>query len=114
MDELDIIAKTAMDRLIKVGDFCEVVSDKFVDHGTKRGHVVYVTGSKAIPENAEDLYNQRIKFMVLLMNRDGHVDTSKGIFLMDPRSIQKVSPKKQEMLTKIFESDFGEDDETTN
>lgn len=112
MDELDIVAKTAMERLIKHGDFCEVVTDKFVEQGTKRGHVVYVAGQKAIPENPEDLYTQRIKLLVHLMDREGHILTDKGIYLMDPDSLQKVKESKQAILEKIRDEDFYPDEST--
>ena len=112
MDELDIVAKTAMERLIKDGDFCEVVSDKFVEHGTKRGHVVYVAGHKAIPENPEDLYTQRIKLLVHKMDRQGHVLPDEGVYIMDPSSLQKVKQSRQDIFRKILEEDFGKDEST--
>lgn len=111
MDEMDIIAKTAMDRLIKHGDFCEIVSDKFVEQGVKRGHIVYVAGSKAIPEDPEDMYNQRVKLLIHIVDHGGHVKLPE-VYMMDPRSLQKVDSSKQKKLEGIFKGDFEQDEST--
>lgn len=97
-------------KLIRTGDFCEVVSDKFAEEtGVKRGHIVYVAGHKALPENENDPYTQRIKFFVNLVSRDGHVDSNK-LYLVDPRSILKVTKKKQEKLLSIAKADHDTQD----
>lgn len=98
---------TGNTKLIHNNDFCEIVTDKFAEADVKRGHVVFVAGHKALPEDETDPYTQRIKFLVHLV-RDEHVLTDK-IFIMDPRSLQKVASGKQKRLTKIFKQDFSED-----
>ena len=86
-----------MTNLIRNGDFCEVVSDKFVEHGVKRGHVVYVAGHKALPIAENDPYTQRIKFLVHTYN---HLtfEMSKELYLMDPASIMRLGDKENELL----------------
>ena len=92
-------------KLIHTADFCQIVSDKFAeDTGVKRGHIVYVAGLKALPEDENDPYTQRIKFFVNLVSHDGHVDGSK-LYLVDPRSIQKVGKLRQKKLLSIAKAD---------
>ncbi len=99
-------------KLIRTGDFCEIVSDKFEEEaGVKRGHMVYVAGHKALPESENDPYTQRIKFFVNLVSIDGHVDGTK-LYLLDPRSLLKVKAGKQKKLLKIAKSDH--DTNSTN
>lgn len=96
-------------KLIHPTDFCQIVSDKFAeDTGVKRGHIVYVAGLKALPEDDADPYTQRIKFFVNLVSRDGHVD-GKQLYLVDPKSIQKVSKLKQKKLLAIAKADYEPD-----
>lgn len=92
-------------KLIIGGDFCQITSDKFAeDTGVKRGHLFYVAGHKALPENEADPYTQRIKFFGHLVSKDGHIDSSK-LYLVDPRSIAKVSKGKQKKLLDIAVDD---------
>lgn len=86
-----------MSKYINTGDYCEIVSDKFVNEGVKRGHIVYVAGHKALPIAENDPYTQRIKFFVNLVNFTGVVMTDK-LFLMDADSLLKVSEDRQEWL----------------
>ena len=92
-------------KFINSGDFCEIVSDKFAeDTGVKRGHIVYVAGLKALPESEADPYTQRIKFFTHLVSHDGHIDASK-LYLVDPKSLSKVSKSKQKKLLKVAVED---------
>lgn len=75
-----------MTKYIMTGDFCEIVTDKFVEEGIKRGHVVYVAGHKALPITEEDPYTQRIKFLVHLYNPIQKT-MGKELYLMDAVSI---------------------------
>ncbi len=87
------------------GDFCQIVSDKFAEEtGVKRGHLFYVAGHKALPEDEADPYTQRIKFLGHLVDHDGHIDSSK-LYLVDPRSLTKVSKSKQKKLLNIAVKD---------
>jgi hypothetical protein len=90
---------------IRTGDFCEIVSDKFTEQtGVKRGHIVYVAGHKALPEDESDPYTQRIKFFVNLVSNDGHVDGGQ-LYLVDPKSLLKVGKSKQKKLLKMAKTD---------
>lgn len=93
-----------LENLIYQNDFCEVVSDKFVEHGVKRGHRVLVIGSKAFPVEESDPYTQRIKFLVHKLDGD-HVFPV-DIYIMDPISLAKVSKSEQERLTSVLTTDF--------
>lgn len=91
--------------LIRVGDFCSIVTDKFAaDIGVKRGHLLYVAGHKALPESDTDPYTQRIKFFAHIVDHNGHIDASQ-LYLVDPVSIQKVGKGKQKKLMKIAVQD---------
>lgn len=87
--------------LIKVGDFCEVVNDKFTEWGVKRGHLVHVVGHRVLPLTEEDPYTQRIKFLVRLTDKE-HRPTGNQLYLMDPVSILPVSNRRQKSLKKRF------------
>jgi hypothetical protein len=92
-------------KYITDGDFCEIVSDKFVEHGVKRGRVVWIAGHRAFPIAENDPYTQRIKFMVHL-TEDQHVKPALGLFIMDPDSLFKLLPKDQAILKEIMDADF--------
>lgn len=92
-------------KYIRNGDFCQIVSDKFEEHGVKRNTLVYVVGTKALPMSEEDPYTQRIKMVVHLVDHNLHVIFDK-MYIMDPDSIQKVDENKQKNLTGILELDF--------
>lgn len=92
--------------LIHNGDFCEIVTDKFLHENVKRGHLVYVVGHKALPTDETDPYTQRIKFLAHLV-KDEHV-IAKEIYVIDPVSLAKVPERKQKRLVSIFIKDFQE------
>lgn len=94
------------DSFIRQGDFCEIVSDKFIHENVKRGHYVYVAGLKALPISDNDPYTQRIKCFVHLLNGD-HIESFE-IYVMDPDSLQKVNKSKQKKLGKFLKDDFGQ------
>lgn len=95
-------------KYIRSGDFCQIVSDKFADIGVKRNTLVYVVGTKAIPESEEDPYTQRIKMLVHLVGVGDHVNFE-HVYIMDPNSIQKVDENKQEHLITVLEEDFKDE-----
>lgn len=98
-----------MTKYIVDGNFCEIVTDKFVEQGVKRGRLVYVAGHRALPIAENDPYTQRIKFMVHLLEGES-VKPMLGLFLMDPDSLAKVDDNKQEKLEAIFKDEFQEED----
>lgn len=95
--------------LIKTNDFCEIITDKFEEEGYAKGSYVFVAGAKAIPEDKDDLYTQRIKFFVHMLVDNKHVNVESGLFMMDPRSLKKLSKAKQRKLFKILEADFSKE-----
>lgn len=97
---------TATGKLIRVGNFCEVVTDKFVEEGIKRGHTVYVAGHKALPISEEDPYTQRIKFFVHLYNLHDF-SMGKEIYLMDPNSILPFDEISQKNFLEEYKAANG-------
>jgi len=98
----------SMKDLIRPMDFCEIVTDKFVDQGVKRGHLVFVASLKALPISEEDPYTQRVKAFVHLVV-DDHVIIP-DIYAMDPTSLARVSPVKQRNLSNILKQDFANEE----
>lgn len=99
-----------MSRYIRNQDFCEVVTDKFEEHGVKRGHVVYVAGHKALPISEEDPYTQRIKFFTHLFNQHTG-EIAPALYLMDPMSILPVSESLQEKYMALLEFMYNADED---
>ena len=93
-------------KLIRSGDFCEVITEKFTDKDLKRGQLVYVAGAKALPISEEDPYTQRIKFFVHLVENN-IVDTSQ-LYLMDANSLLKASVARQKKSTKLLREQVQE------
>ena len=85
-------------RLINQGDFCKLVVDHLADHGLKRGNHVYVAGMKAFPIEEKDPYTQRIQCLVHKATKSGEIDLDEGFYVVDPDSLEKVKPKKQEAM----------------
>lgn len=99
-------------KLIKAGDFCYVITDKFVEYGVPEGDVVYVIGHRAIPEDENDPYTQRVKFFVHRTDDDNHV-LFDNVYIMDPRSIEKVGELEEEELLAILDEDVNFNDVET-
>lgn len=97
-----------MTKYIMTGDFCEIVTDKFVEEGIKRGHVVYVAGHKALPMSDEDPYTQRINFFVHIYNPHTY-EMGKGLYLMDPKSILPFDEEKQKGFLEEYKIANGID-----
>lgn len=91
-----------IDDLIHAGNFCEIITDKFIHEEVKRGHLVYVAGHKALPEDENDPYTQRIKFFCHLVDKYGHID--ERFFIMDPKSLQRVDKRKQKKFEKLVKA----------
>ena len=97
-----------MTELIRVGNFCEIVTDKFTKEKIKRGHIVYVAGHKSLPISDEDPYTQRVKFFV--HTYDAH-DKLMGteLYLIDPNSILPLKASDQEYYLKEYKRANGLD-----
>lgn len=105
-----------VNRFIKDGDFCEIVTDKFAqEHDVKRGRLVYIAGHRALPVSENNPYTQRIKFMVHLLEGD-NVKPSLGLFIMDPDSLSLVPDNRQKRLADQMKADFDTptNDDTTH
>lgn len=97
-----------MVKYIKNGDFCEIVTDKFIHNDVKRGHIIYVAGHKALPVSDEDPYTQRIKFLVHLYNSKERT-MGKELYLIDPSSIMPVDVKAGEKFLDEYKLANGID-----
>lgn len=91
-------------KYIKDQDFCEIITDKFVEERVPKGTRIYVAGHKALPISEDDPYTQRIKFLVHVV-KDKHVVFG-DIYLMDAQSLRLVKPNEQKKLAKILEEDI--------
>ncbi len=101
-----------MKPLIYPGTFVKLDTNKFKESmGVPRGALLFVAGAKAIPENEDDPYTQRVKFFVHLVGEDGYVNTESGVFLVDPKSVRAIGKKRQEILLAQLEKSYGENGE---
>lgn len=103
------MTKTKVGDLIKTNDFCEIVTDKFEEQGYGKGQYVFIAGMKAVPDDEDDPYTQRIKFFVHILVDQKHVNVEGGLFIMDPRSLKKLPKVKQRKLNNILKNDFSQD-----
>ncbi|NOQ73257.1 MAG: hypothetical protein GQ574_14715 [Crocinitomix sp.] len=98
--------------LLKPLDFCTVVSKKLADHGLVQGEEVLVAATRALPAKKSDPYLQRI---YVLCNKivDGEVlipkegDDVAMNYLVDPRSLEKVSEERGIELLTALNAQFG-------
>jgi len=94
-----------MNSLIRSGDFCYIITDKFLEFGVPEGDIVYIAGQKAVPENEEDPYTQRVKMFIHRTDDNNHVLFDE-IYMMDPRSLEKVDGDTMEELVAILKADI--------
>jgi hypothetical protein len=90
------------DKLIKPDDFCEIVTDNLEKDGIKRGQRVLIVGHRALPISEEDPYTQRIKFFANILLDAKTMEFDPRLFLLDPRSVEKLKKKEQEKLRARF------------
>ena len=95
-----------LEDMIKDGDFAKVVNENFLDFDVEKGALVFVAGVKAVPEDENDLYNQRIKMLIHRMDGD-HVMFEKTLIMVDPRSLKRVGKRKQKTLINHLEKDVA-------
>ena len=92
-------------------DFCRVVSDKKLKgSGLFMGDIVLVTGTTLVPAGKRDPYLQRTLTTViildgktLLMPKD---DNDEKAYLVDPRSLEKVSKEDAEIFMSYLHEQF--------
>lgn len=101
-----------MSNLIRENDFCQVNTERFTDEfGIKRNHVVYIAALKVLPVDEADPYLQRIYALTHKVSKDGHTLADDGLFLIDPRDLNKVGKGRQAKYWEQLKVDFGMDDE---
>ncbi len=100
---------------IRPNDFCQINTDKYVEEfGIKRNHYIYVASLKVLPLDPADPYLQRVYVLTHKVTKDGHTKPDEGLFLIDPRELNKVTEGRQKKFYKILQEDFStEDDENT-
>lgn len=102
--------------MIKSLDYAYIINDKDLKHvGLNRGQLVLVTGLKPAPIKKDDPYLQRIFAHIIPVDKDGlhHIpkeDNDNMIYLVDPRSLEKVNEKTQEELEEALRHQYGQED----
>jgi hypothetical protein len=101
--------KEIINSMIRTDSFCVVVTDTLKQFGVERGSYVFIAGTQAIPEDKNDPYTQRVKFIVCPC--DGQHIISDRMILIDPTSIQKVTDVEDVALRSVMEEDFAQEPE---
>ncbi len=101
---------------IKPMDFCTIISNKLVGHGLERGEEVLVATTRALPAKKSDPYLQRVYVLcnkivdgIVLIPKPGD-DEAKN-YLVDPRSLEKVSKERGVELLTALNAQFGNTEE---
>jgi hypothetical protein len=100
--------KKIIDKMIKPGEFCRIVMDISKDVDLPVNSEVYVCGARAIPEDFEDPYTQRIKLLVMPLVDGDTLDASR-IYLIDPTRVERINSKRTKMLQQLLQNTFGEE-----
>jgi len=84
--------------------FVSVNTDKFENEeaGVKKGDVLFVVGSRALPLEEHDPYTQRI-FMLCQPVVDDYIDTTAKIYIFDPKSLTNLHSEEHDRLYKLAE-----------
>ena len=96
-----------LDDMIREGDYVKVTRGDVHDNISK-GDYVYCVGNRAVNEDADDLYNLRLKLIVLTLEDGGKhssLETGGNLYYVDAKSLKKASKKKQKELDKINKED---------
>lgn len=95
--------------MIKSMDYCRVVSDKKLKgSGLVRGDVVLVVGTKQVPATRKDPYLLRTIVAVGKVVDDlPQISVADNKYLVDPRSLEKVSEEDQKHYEKILETKYS-------
>lgn len=100
-------------KVIEVGQFCRVLDSTYVEHGIKKGDVIYVAGDSVVSVDDKDPYALRRLFIGAWMKGDS-VDVDRGGFTIDGKRLKACTKSKQERLSKIRDEDFGTGEDSTN
>lgn len=96
--------KAMIDNMIRNEHFCDVVTDNLAKDDLPEGSRVFVVGNQLIPYDENDIYNQRVNYIVAKLDGDHVKDTQ--YFLVDPINIKPVAADEQERLMEILKVDF--------
>ena len=94
-----------MQKVVEVGNFCEVLDSSFAVYGVLKGDIVYLAGDTVVSVKAEDPYMLRRVFLATYLI-NGHIDTKRQPFIIDGKRLKPVSKGKQEKLDAIRQEDF--------
>jgi hypothetical protein len=93
-------------KMIQPKSFVRVNTDELKDDvGLAKGDRLYVDNLRAIPEDPNDPYTQRVKLITAKLEK-GHI-LSDQLFLIDPSRVAKVGTKEQETLMQNMIEDFS-------
>lgn len=105
--------KSMVDNMIKVGDFSFINNDSLEEYKLFEDTRVYVVGHQLLPVDENDIYNQRVAFIVSPLDEGGHIQEG-NILVVDPSNMTRVDDEEQEKLSEIFQEDYKEKDETAH
>ncbi len=84
-------------KMVKPGDYCRFLGKNLESHGIKDKDVVYVAGSKVVPIDSNDLYTQRILFLIHATDNE-NIPIVPDTYFVDPRNLKKVGQKMMKEL----------------
>lgn len=106
---LSLTETVSADDFIQPNEFVRVKTDDYVEYDIHKGQYVFVTNLQAFPLNKEDVYLQRLYGICMKVDKDNHIVTDEGVYIMNPNNLKKIGLKKQKMLHKIMRKDFSPD-----
>jgi len=82
--------------------FVFVNTDKFEaeEGGVKKGDVLFVVGTRALPLSKEDPYTQRV-FIMAQPVVDDYIDTTGKVYILDPLSVTNVEEGEAKRLMEL-------------
>lgn len=97
-------------KMIRPMDFCRSNSTRLKEDGIKKGQVVFVAGTRMIPNDPEDIYNQRCYIVIQTIDKETNLPDS-DMLMVDPQWMTRLGPKKQEELTEKMMEAFKKEEE---
>ena len=99
-----------VESMIRSMDFVSITTEALEEVDMPKGSNALVIGHRAVPEDHNDPYTQRVKLIVHPVDGEGHLDASR-VLMIDPRNVEIVEDEVQEKLDQILEQDFAAKDE---
>lgn len=93
---------TIEDKWLRPMEFVRITNDKLEKDGLPTGSLVFIGNLKAFPVSEEDPWTQRIKLLVH-KTVDDYIDTSTGIYIIDPASVEKIDKDEHDRIYKLNE-----------